>query len=63
MNKIIDFQMSDHGRIQTYNLLIRSQLLYSIELHGHYFRLQRYLFFFRLQYFSMIFLRYYSINR
>ena len=27
--------MSDLDRIQTYNLLIRSQMLYSIELRGH----------------------------
>jgi hypothetical protein len=29
----------DRGRIQTCNRLIRSQLLYSVELRGHYFRI------------------------
>ncbi len=27
--------LSDPDRIQTYNLLIRSQILYSVELRGH----------------------------
>ena len=29
--------LSDSHRIQTYNLLIRSQMLYSVELASHYF--------------------------
>jgi hypothetical protein len=29
--------LCDHDRIQTYNLLIRSQMLYSVELRSHCF--------------------------
>ena len=31
------FLTSDPARIQTWNLLIRSQVLYSVELRGHYY--------------------------
>lgn len=35
--------LSDPDRIQTYNLLIRSQILYSVELRGHsLFGMQKY---------------------
>ena len=30
------FLLCDRDRIQTYNLLIRSQMLYSIELRSHF---------------------------
>ena len=33
----LSVRFSDLVRIQTWNLLIRSQMLYSIELRGHYF--------------------------
>ena len=34
--EIFDIPFRDPVRIQTWNLLIRSQMLYSIELRGHY---------------------------
>ena len=32
---ILDFSFCDSGGIQTHNLLIRSQMLYSVELRNH----------------------------
>ena len=33
----VSIMVSDPARIQTWNLLIRSQILYSVELRGHRF--------------------------
>lgn len=30
------FALRDRGRIRTFNRLIRSQVLYPVELHGHH---------------------------
>ena len=50
--------LSDSRGIQTHNLLIRSQMLYSVELGSHPFRLrlQRYAFFKKRQNFFATFL-------
>ncbi len=55
--------LSDSDRIQTCNLLIRSQMLYSVELRSHIseLRVQRYGTFLNLQNFWVFFLRFISI--
>lgn len=38
LSLLLFYNLSDPARIQTWNLLIRSQILYSVELQGHLFR-------------------------
>ena len=49
------FILSDPDRIQTCNLLIRSQMLYSVKLRGLFLRVQRYNIFVTSQYLPTIF--------